>query len=70
MQETQETQVWFLSQKDPLEVGMATHSRYSCLENSMDRDVCQATVHQVAKESNTTEHIYAHISGITTHCKN
>ena len=44
--------------------------QYSCLENSMDRDVCQATVHQVAKESNTAEHIYAHILGITTHCKN
>ena len=26
--------------------------------------------HQVAKESDTTEHIYAHILGITTHCKN
>ena len=29
--------------------------QYSCLENSMDRGACQATVHGVAKESDTTE---------------
>ena len=33
----QETQVRTLSQEDPLEKGMATHSWYSCLENPMDR---------------------------------
>ena len=32
----QETQVQSLGQEDPLEKGMATHSQYSCLENSMD----------------------------------
>ena len=32
---------------NPLEKGMAT--RYSCLENSMDRGVCWATVHGIAK---------------------
>ena len=29
--------------------------QYSCLENSMDRGPWQATVHGVAKESDTTE---------------
>ena len=32
-----------------LEKGMAAHSRYSCLENSMDRGAWQTTVHSVAK---------------------
>ena len=32
-----ETLVWSLCQEDPLEEGMATHSKYSCLENPMDR---------------------------------
>ena len=29
--------------------------QYSCLENPMDRGAWQATVHKVAKESDTTE---------------
>ena len=33
---------------------MATHSSYSCLENTMDRGAWRATVH-VAAESDTTE---------------
>ena len=32
----EETQVWSLGQEDPLEKGMATHSSFFCLENSMD----------------------------------
>ena len=40
----QETQVRSLSWEDPPEEGMATHSRYSGLENSMD-----CVVHGVAK---------------------
>ena len=28
--------------------------QYSCLENSLDRGACQATVHRVTKESDTT----------------
>ena len=35
MQETEEMQVQFLGQKDPLEKEMAL--QYSCLENPMDR---------------------------------
>ena len=35
--------------EDPLEKDMATHSRYSCLENSMDRGAWRATVHGVEK---------------------
>ena len=46
---TQETQVRSLSWEDPLEKGMATHSQYSCLENSMDREAWQALVHGVVK---------------------
>ena len=35
--------------------------QYSCLENPMDRGAWQATVHGVAKESDTTGHTYTHI---------
>ena len=35
--------------------GIGNPLQYSCLENSMDRGACQATVHGVAKESDTTE---------------
>ena len=45
----QETQVQSLGQEDPLEKEMATHSSYSCLENSMDRGAWWATVHGVTK---------------------
>ena len=31
--------------------------QYSCLENPMDRGAWQATVHEIAKESDTTERI-------------
>ena len=47
MQETEEMQVQFLGQKDPLEKEMAL--QYSCLENPMDRGAYQATVHGVTK---------------------
>ena len=49
MQETQETQVQPLGRKDPPEEEMATHARYSCLKNPMDRGAWQATVHRVTK---------------------
>ena len=45
----QETQVRSLHWEDPLEKEMATHSQYSCLENSMDRGTWQARVHGAAK---------------------
>ena len=32
--------------------------QYSCLENPMERGTWQATVHGVAKESDTTEHAH------------
>ena len=36
--------------------------QYSCLENPMDREIRQTTVHRVTKESDTTERVstYAH----------
>ena len=40
--------------EDPLEKEMATHSSILALENSMDRGARQATVHEVAKESDMT----------------
>ena len=49
----QETQVQSLGREDPLEKGMATHSRV-LLENPVDRGAWRATVHRVA-ESDTTE---------------
>ena len=47
MQETEEMQVQFLGQKDPLEKEMAL--QYSCLENPMDRGAWRAAVHGVKK---------------------
>ena len=44
-----ETQVQFLGQEDPLEEGMATHSRILAWRIPMDRGAWQATVHGVAK---------------------
>ena len=41
-----ETQVQFLGQEDPLEKGNNPF-QYSCLENPMDRQAWQATVHRV-----------------------
>ena len=34
--------------------------QYSCLENPMDREAWQATVHGIIKESDTTEHTHTH----------
>ena len=52
MQETEEMQVQFLGQKDPLEKEMAL--QYSCLENPMDRGAYQATVHRVSRSLTQT----------------
>ena len=51
MQETQEMQDQSLGWEDPLEEGIANHS----LGNPMDRGAWWATVHEVTKESDTTE---------------
>ena len=43
--------------------------QYSCLENSMDRAAWQATVHEVFKELDTTQHIHAQTHRVY-HAKN
>ena len=67
MQETQETQVQSLGREDHLEEEMATHSSILA-RKIMDRGCWWATVHRVAKESDTTEHehntyVYIHTVG-------
>ena len=39
------------------EIGNGNLLQYSCLENPMDRGAWQATVHEIAKESDTTERL-------------
>ena len=56
MQEAQNTPVQSLSQEDPLEKG-GNPLQYSCLENSMDRGIWQATVHAV---TNRWTWLYTH----------
>ena len=50
-QKTQETEVGSLGWEDTLEEEMATHG------NSMDRGAWWATVHGIAKESDTTQRL-------------
>ena len=45
----QETQVWFLSQKDPLEEGKATHSSILASRILCTEGAWQATVHEDSK---------------------
>ena len=48
-----------LGREDPLEEGMATHSK-SCLENPRDRGAWRATVHRVAKSWTQLKHARTH----------
>ena len=52
-----ETQIWSLGQEDPLEEGHGNPLQYSDLENTRDRGAWRATVHGIAKESDTTEQL-------------
>ena len=52
-----ETWVQSLGWEDPLEEGMATHSSILAWRIPMDRGALRATVHGVAKESDTTEQL-------------
>ena len=52
-----ETWVQSLGQEDPLEEGMATHASILGWRIPMDRGAWRATVHGVAKESDTTERL-------------
>ena len=58
MQETQETRVQSLGWEDPLEEGMATHSRILAGKNHMERGAWQA---QTAGHNCVTDH--THIYG-------
>ena len=49
MQETQERQIWFLGQEDPLVEEVITYSNISCPGNPMDRGSWWAVVHGVTK---------------------
>ena len=53
----QETWVGSLGWEDPPEEGMATHSSILAWRLPMDRGAWQATIHRVAKESDTTEQL-------------
>ena len=50
-----EALVQSLGWEDPLEKEMATHSQYSSLENSMDREALSGYSPWGRKESDTTE---------------
>ena len=52
---TWETWVQSLSQEDPLEEGMATHSSILAWKIPVDRGAWWATVHGVTKESDVSE---------------
>ena len=64
MQETSETQIQSLGQKDPLEKGMAT-LQYSCLENTMDKGTWQLQSilpHRDEHNWSNLAHMHSHIA--------
>ena len=61
MQDTQETQVRYLDQEDPLK--RRWHPlQYSCLGNPVDRGAWRAAAQGVTEDSGTTEQPSAHTS--------
>ena len=56
----QDTWVQSLGWEDPLEQEMVTHSCYSCLENAMDREAWQVTVHGVTKSQTRPSDFHFH----------
>ena len=48
-------QIQSLGREDPLEYTNGNLLQYSCLENSMNRGAWWATVHAIAKESDSTD---------------
>ena len=52
-----------LGWEDPLEEGMANPLQYSCLENPMDRETWQATVHRVAQSRKQLERLSRQAAG-------
>ena len=67
-----DTRVRSLDLEDPLEKEMATHSsKYSCLENPMDKWTWQATVHGVIRVGHDLlikppQPIYVNLDKLTT----
>ena len=57
MQKTQETQIRSLGQEDPLGWETSIPVQYSCLENSMGRGSCRATVHGEVGQLDMTEQL-------------
>ena len=60
MQEPQEWQVRSLSQEDPLEEGMATHSSILAWRIPWNERAWQATVHRVAKRQAQMKQLSTH----------
>ena len=58
-----ETWVLPLGWEDPLEEGMAIHSSILAWKNPKDGGSWKATLHGLAKESDTTEQLITHTQG-------
>ena len=60
MQESQEMQVQFLGQEDPLEEGMASHSSVLAWRIPMDRGAWQATAYGLTKNRTQLKQLSMH----------
>ena len=56
-----------LGQEDSLEKEMATHSNILACRISMDRGVCQGTVHRIAESDMTEETTLMHLLNASKH---